>query len=173
MTETDVVRVVDLLADAGVQIWVDGGWGVDALLHKQTRSHNDLDIVLRHNDVERFMGVMTAAGYDGYRLDPGGGPMNFIVFDHEHKEVDVHLVELSSTHVDAKGSHVYGPLGLAYEVGCLEGRGFIGGREVACCTAAYQIKSHSGYELDEIDLADVTALREQFGLSSPDLDTRP
>ena len=162
MTETDVVRVIDLLADAGVEIWVDGGWGVDALLGKQTRSHNDLDIVLKHIDVQRFRRAMTAAGYDGYRIDPGGGPMNFIVFDPERREVDVHLVDLSSTRTDDKGTHVYGPMGLAYDVGCLAGRGLIGGREVACCTAAYQIKSHSGYELDEVDREDVAALREQL-----------
>jgi len=33
-----VVEVVSALGGAGVTVWVDGGWGVDALLGKQTGS---------------------------------------------------------------------------------------------------------------------------------------
>jgi lincosamide nucleotidyltransferase A/C/D/E len=42
----DAPEVVDLyrtLEKLGVRIWIDGGWGIDALLGKQTRAHADLD----------------------------------------------------------------------------------------------------------------------------------
>ena len=32
MTAADVLEIVDLLEGVGVESWVDGGWGVDALL---------------------------------------------------------------------------------------------------------------------------------------------
>src|SRR6266849_3290059 len=105
---------------------------------------------------------MRAAGYGSVRVDPGGGPMNFVVFDDQAHEVDVHLVDLSATRTSERGVGVYGPNGLEYEVGCLDGVGKIDGRQVACCTAESQIASHVGYELGETDLQDVKALRQRF-----------
>ena len=34
MTEHDV-QIVDALNVAGIDVWIDGGWGVDALLGEQ------------------------------------------------------------------------------------------------------------------------------------------
>lgn len=42
----DVHRVLDLLSDADVETWVSGGWGVDALVGRQTRTHRDLDLLV-------------------------------------------------------------------------------------------------------------------------------
>ena len=45
--ETGVAQAVLVcagLADAGVRFWLAGGWGVDALAGRQTRSHRDLDV---------------------------------------------------------------------------------------------------------------------------------
>jgi hypothetical protein len=38
MTAEDVVEVSDALEHACVEVWIDGGWGVDALLEEQTRA---------------------------------------------------------------------------------------------------------------------------------------
>ena len=46
MLADDVALVVTALAEAGVAAWLDGGWGVDALLGEQTREHDDLDLVM-------------------------------------------------------------------------------------------------------------------------------
>ena len=32
MTAEDVVALYGLLEELGIEIWIDGGWGVDALL---------------------------------------------------------------------------------------------------------------------------------------------
>ena len=35
----------------GVQLWVDGGWGIDALLERQTHSHKDFDAIVVFEDL--------------------------------------------------------------------------------------------------------------------------
>jgi lincosamide nucleotidyltransferase A/C/D/E len=39
MTAADVIEVLQCLERAGVSVWIDGGWGVDALVGAQTREH--------------------------------------------------------------------------------------------------------------------------------------
>lgn len=47
MEAKDVVDLVRLLESEDIDIWLDGGWSVDALLGKQLRPHKDLDIVIQ------------------------------------------------------------------------------------------------------------------------------
>ena len=47
MLAHDVLEIVAGLDAAGVRVWLDGGWGVDALIRHQTRDHEDLDLVSR------------------------------------------------------------------------------------------------------------------------------
>ena len=44
--DTQVLAVLDEIEALGVRAWVDGGWGVDALLAEETREHDDLDLVV-------------------------------------------------------------------------------------------------------------------------------
>jgi lincosamide nucleotidyltransferase A/C/D/E len=46
ITAEDVLEIVTVLQSAGVRLWLDGGWGVDALLAEQTRPLADLDIAV-------------------------------------------------------------------------------------------------------------------------------
>jgi len=50
-TLIDVHWYLDLFDTLGIRVWIDGGWGVDALLAEQTRPHEDLDIVIPEGDV--------------------------------------------------------------------------------------------------------------------------
>ncbi len=164
MTSADVLRVIDLLASVGVDIWLDGGWGVDALLGEQTRPHNDLDIVLKHDDVTRFMKTMKRAGFRPVEV---GTSFNFVLADRAGHEVDVHVVDLGSARSDGRGVEVYGPKGQEYEVGSLDRSGAVAGRKVACCAAEFQMRWHSGFELGEKQVQDVMALRARFDLPLP------
>ena len=40
MTTDKVHWFLDLFDELGVKIWIDGGWGVDALLGESTRAHH-------------------------------------------------------------------------------------------------------------------------------------
>jgi lincosamide nucleotidyltransferase A/C/D/E len=64
MTVDDVIEVLDRLAIAGVEIWLDGGWGVDALVGRQTRAHADLDLALARSDLELAATALGEAGFD-------------------------------------------------------------------------------------------------------------
>ena len=64
MDAPSFVAIVDRLEQEGVDVWIDGGWGVDALLGDETRQHDDLGLVaeLRHADriVELLVGLVHA-----------------------------------------------------------------------------------------------------------------
>src|SRR5438876_8784156 len=51
VTSVDVVDFYKTITQLGVDLWIDGGWGVDALLGEQTRPHKDLDIAIQQKDV--------------------------------------------------------------------------------------------------------------------------
>jgi lincosamide nucleotidyltransferase A/C/D/E len=61
MLERDVLEVLDILDADGVMHWLDGGWGVDALLGVQTRPHADLDLAVPREHVAQVVAVPTAA----------------------------------------------------------------------------------------------------------------
>lgn len=166
MTAEDVLEVVGWLETAGIEVWLDGGWGVDALLGHQTRDHDDLDVAVNQQDHARLLQVLAAEGFRVARRD---GPFNPVLVDRRGREIDVHLVDLSATGHDAHGVKVYGPHGLAYEVGSLDGHGSVGGRRVSCVTADHQVRSHTRYEIDDDDVRDVLALHRRFGIPLPEV----
>ena len=53
VNKTDAIEIIHWAFDHGISVWLDGGWGVDALLGRQTRPHNDIDlfIELKHRDL--------------------------------------------------------------------------------------------------------------------------
>src|SRR5919198_3359110 len=89
MPAAEVVRIVDALEPAGVCVWLDGGWGVDALLEEQTRAHDDLDLVVGLDDVPRLLDVLRQRGYE---MVGGAPPTSFELVDPEGWQVDVHPV---------------------------------------------------------------------------------
>jgi len=59
----DVIRIYALLSTHGIQVWLNGGWGMDALLGEQTRPHKDLDIFVQLEDVIRMRDLLTRDGF--------------------------------------------------------------------------------------------------------------
>jgi lincosamide nucleotidyltransferase A/C/D/E len=158
MTAADVVEILRLFEAQGIDVWVDGGWGVDALLAEQTRSHADLDIALPHEDVPRLRALLEARGYRDVPRDDTR-PFNFVLGDEHGHEVDVH-----SYTFDAEGRNIYGT---PYPAESLTGHGSIGGYPVKCVSPEWMVKFHTGYPLDETDYRDVLALCRRFGIELP------
>ena len=72
MVNVNSVNVVDFyntITQLGVEIWIDGGWGVDALLGEQTRPHKDLDIAIQQKDVAALREFLHAQRYREIKLE--------------------------------------------------------------------------------------------------------
>ena len=159
----DVVEFYDLFKRNGIVIWVDGGWGVDALVGEQTRPHADLDIAIQTKDLQRFDELLTERGFVLQDRDDTT-PWNYVLGDERGRDIDVHAIAL-----DAAGNGIYGPpeRGIMYPAGSLTGTGVIAGRTVRCIEASHLLAFHSGYELDDNDIHDVLVLCKHFAFEVP------
>src|SRR5439155_17869883 len=90
MAAGEVVRLLELVRSIGVTVWLDGGWGVDALLEEQTREHDDLDLVVELAHYERLIETLEA---EGYERAAGAPPKSFVLVDPIGRQVDAHPVE--------------------------------------------------------------------------------
>jgi lincosamide nucleotidyltransferase A/C/D/E len=158
MTPKDVIGVVTVLEQEGIEVWVDGGWGVDALLGRQTRNHADLDIAIKHADVAAARRILKERGYRDVPRDDTKD-FNFVLGDEDGHRVDVH----SFTFDDA-GKCIYG---CPYPSDSLTGTGAIAGRGVKCISPEWMVRFHSGYALDSDDYHDVLTLCDAFGIHLP------
>lgn len=158
MSGDAVVELMQLFDQHSIEVVVDGGWGVDALLGKQTRPHADLDIALQHKDVPKLRALLEARGYKDVPRDDTRD-CNFVMGNDQGHEVDFH-----SYTFDAQGKLVFG---VAYPLESLTGAGSIQGYPVKCITAEWMVQFHTGYALDENDYRDVAALCQRFNLALP------
>lgn len=162
MDSASLLAVVGLLDAEGITVWLDGGWGVDALLGLQTREHDDLDVVAEIDDASRIIELLNRLGY---ALVAGAPPKSFAMVDASGLQVDVHPVTF-----DAQGGGVYqmddGETWV-YPAEGFRGRGTVDGRPVRCLSPEAQVLVHVGYELAAKDYRELYLLRERFGVEPP------
>jgi lincosamide nucleotidyltransferase A/C/D/E len=162
MDARSLLEAVERLEQEGIDVWVDGGWGVDALLERETREHDDLDLVaeLRHSDR-----IIELLGELGYELVDGAPPVSYVLVDDIGRQVDVHPVTF-----DSDGGGVYRMRdggSWVYPAAGFRGTGSVDGRAVRCLTPEVQVLVHAGYELAEKDYRELYLLRERFGVELP------
>jgi lincosamide nucleotidyltransferase A/C/D/E len=157
MQEQDVLDVLALLADAGLTAWVDGGWGVDALLGATTREHADLDLVVRLDEIASVREVLAQAGFTAVLRD--WLPNALAVADDKGRSVDLHPVTRSP---DGGGDQAVLGGGTFHYPAPVPG--VIGGQPVSCVDARTQLLCHSGYQPTGKDRQDIARLRCRFGL---------
>lgn len=63
MSSSALVELLQLLDGAAILVWLDGGWGVDALLGTRTRPHQDVDIILSVADVPKLQEILGRRGF--------------------------------------------------------------------------------------------------------------
>ena len=158
MTALDVIKIVQLFKQNHLDLYIDGGWGVDALLGKQTRPHEDLDIAVEHKDVPQIRALLEARGYSEVPRDDSW-ECNFVLGDDQG-----HLIDIHSYTFDAAGKIVFG---VAYPFDSLAGTGIINDYPVKCISVEWMVKFHTGYKLDENDYHDVKVLCQRFGFEIP------
>ncbi|HXH87686.1 MAG TPA: hypothetical protein VNI55_03675 [Gaiellaceae bacterium] len=162
MDSQTLLAVIGLVEADGIDVWLDGGWGVDALLGRQTREHDDLDLVAELDYASRIIELLSDLGYS---VVAGGPPKSFVVVDRDGRQVDVHPVTF-----DAEGGGLYqmdDGNEWVYPSEGFEGRGSVDGRPVRCLSPEVQVLVHAGYELTQKDYRELYLLRERFGVEPP------
>jgi lincosamide nucleotidyltransferase A/C/D/E len=138
--------VADAIEAAGLTYCLMGGWGVDALLGRQTRPHLDLDVVVDRSLPDLRPRVSAALAGAGFR--PAG------------EETSIPPLPTVWVYADDHGAIVDvlpGDLGAApFDGGRVTGH--IDGRKVACVSAAVQRRLRAGYRHRGADRDDLAAL---------------
>lgn len=152
MTFSQMVAVLDAVRSVGCRFWVEGGWGVDALVGHQTRPHRDVDIDIDGTFEDQVLGALQDLGY---AIECDWRPNRVELGAPGRGWVDVHplvLDEQGNARQAAVGGgwHEFGRSFFA--VGCL------GPVSVPCLSVEAQRCFHSGYELREVDHHDLAVL---------------
>ena len=183
MTAEDVVELYSGLLARGVQLWVDGGWGIDALLGRQTRPHKDLDAIVAFESLPAVTRFLSGLGFalkmvwEENRWAPCSGPpaligrgdptmeaaTAFVLSDGSGRELDFHVVRF-----DERGRGIPAwDSDFVFPLGAFAGRGIVSGTRVRCLSAEMQVRTHTGYALQENDIHDLRLLHDRFGIDYP------
>jgi len=154
-----VLAVLDLLQSVGATVWVDGGWGVDALIGRQSRPHADLDLSV---DTPSLAAVRSVLAEQGFTVRRDDLPTAIALGHPDGREVDLHPVVPTD---DGGGDQALPGGGWWHYPPPATGQ--IGGREVVCLSVDTQIRAHAGYEPDDGDRADMALLADAFGVDLP------
>ena len=147
-----LLLILDLLERLGIPYWVDGGWGVDLLLGRQSREHRDVDIDFDGRFTEVLLHTLQERGYV---ITTDWSPCRLELQHPEMGYLDIHPLA-----VNADGSAKQADLegGWYHLEACWFSSAVFEGREVPCISAEAQRIFHSGYELREKDVFDLQSL---------------
>jgi hypothetical protein len=122
-----VVATMQALEGAGVKTVLMGGWGVDALVGRQLRSHADLDLLADQSEFELAIEVLTELGYEPWNHDSGPGPIGNLHVSAAQTLRDgaLRVVELHATDLDQ----------------VRPAKGKVAGKPVACLSAEHQLQA--------------------------------
>lgn len=156
----EVLAVLGACEDAVIGVWLDGGWGVDALLGSHTRPHRDIDIVVPLRDIDRLLLALHPLGY---AMAEDHLPTQAVLRSIDGREVDVHPVALDDhgdgwqAQASPDGSDCRYPAN-----GFVTGT--IAGHVVPCLSTEVQVAHHMGYRPRPHDREDMHRLAAAFGI---------
>lgn len=166
----NLAAIATALDTSGVRWWVTGGWGVDLLLGRQTRPHNDVDIWIDAADdgETRAATALAELGYEvavERALSGRDFPVRSVLRHRSGRIVD--LIMVTTNGIDG-----YPSLDLS---DLANGELPVDGttRSVPCASAASQVRAHTGYKPQERDHHDMTLLCEHAGIELPPAYTWP
>jgi len=155
--QDEVLAILGAVEATGTRLWVAGGWGVDALVGRQTRAHRDLDLLVDSQRLEECLALLASRCY---AVETDWLPVRVEVVAAGRGWVDVHPVRLapdgSGVQAGLNGTRFDYPAD-CFAIGSLAGRG------VPCLTAARQRLLHTGYETRPQDVHDLGLLTKLGG----------
>ena len=159
VNKEDAIEIISYAVDNGIDIWLDGGWGVDALLGTQTRVHNDIDLFVEKINSKKFIDIIKEKGFS--EIEEAYTTASHTVWkDTKGRIIDLHIFEFNE-----QGNLVFE--GATYSGDVFSGIGKISNKVVNCISAENQVLFHLGYEHDENDVHDVRLLCERFNIPIP------
>jgi len=177
----DAISIYKRLTTHGIQVWVTGGWGIDALLGKQTRSHKDLDVIMLLDDVVRMRKLLSRDGYrlkelwteNRWALDVKGikTATAFVLRDAVGRELDAHAMRFNDQGNGVPAWEKY--KGFIFTPRDLSGIGTVAGFAVQCMSPENQMLCHTGYDLPDYQRRDLELLFEKFGIEIPNVQSHP
>jgi lincosamide nucleotidyltransferase A/C/D/E len=159
----EVLSVIGALQAGGLRVWVDGGWGVDALLGEVSRPHDDVDLVV---ELSALANVFECLSDLGFSVREDLLPVRVVMRSPEGRQIDLHPVIFDD---DGTGWQVRAsPDGSDCPY---PAEGFTIGRilgvAVPCLSAQLQLDHHTGYVPRDRDRKDMARLAVRFGLQLP------
>lgn len=145
----ELINALNLIVDTEVRFWLDGGWGVDVLVGKQTRTHRDIDIDYDSRYTEKLLQALTNAGYT---ITTDEMPVRMELHHPKTGYLDIHPFVLSD---DGCAKQADGDGGwYEFEPGFF-GCAMFEGMVIPCISAKGQKIFHTGYELRDVDKHDL------------------
>ena len=95
ITEKDAIDLIMLAEELEINVFIDGGWGVDALLGEQTREHQDIDLFVEERQAVRFIHALHQQGFKE-RTETYSTPQHIVFADADGRTVDLHLFTYTS-----------------------------------------------------------------------------
>ena len=158
-----LLQLLDVLSAAGVEVWLDGGWGVDALLGAQHREHGDADLVVRLGDVDR---LLQALAPHGFAVAEDHLPTRLVLRTPAGEQVDLHPVAFDAAGDGWQAGAAPDGTDCRYPADQFTG-GVVDGRSVPCLGPDVQLAHHSGYRPRAHDVQDMLRLTDRYGLVMP------
>ena len=149
---SDLFQVLDLLDNMKIQYWLDGGWGVDALYGKQTRTHRDIDIDF---DAQYHDELLTLLQKKGYLIETDCYPNRIELHSEKLGYIDIHPFVLNSDGTSKQADLNGGWYEFQTD---FFGTAVLEGRTIPCISLKAQKVFHTGYELRDKDIHDLAIL---------------
>jgi hypothetical protein len=160
-------EVLTWLEAADVAVWVAGGWGVDALLGRETRPHGDLDLAIDAAALDLARKALEERGFRHDEASRPGMPARFVMRDRRGRAVDFHPLFFDATGDGWQQLSESGKAWGHHPAGDLAATGSIEGVAVRCISASLQVRFRMGYEWSDRDEHDLRLLAERFGVRVP------
>lgn len=142
VTPDDAIAVIDALEAAGCRPCLAGGWGIDALLGRQSRRHADLDVIIAPETVPAARRALMAAGFHELSEGVAAGPhMPVRVVARNAAGRSVDLLPLGLEALGPRSASAPVPFGGPDPAVA----GQIGHRRIRCLSAGLQWHFHQGH----------------------------
>jgi len=163
MPAARVLQLLDVLTGAGVPVWLDGGWGVDALLGRQHREHSDADLVVRLADLDR---LQEALDPHGFSVAEDHLPTRLVLRTEDGEQLDLHPVSFDEHGDGWQAGAAADGTDCRYPADQFA-TGMVDGCSVPCLGPLVQVQHHSGYPPRAHDVQDMLRLTARYGLLMP------